>query len=152
MRLRNGLEAVAILIVITLAGTSARAWPHHHGQKARVHFLATSTLIRGTWGMNEDTYLAQLFFPKQSAPVLARLMEAYPNEWSPLTRNVLKSDTGTILPVKRDPDCDRPFGEILLRTAPGDPLAILPERLRYQPHLEETPTPDTVVPCFLVIR
>ncbi len=152
MRLGNGLNTAAIFIAITLVGNPAGAWPHHHGQKVRVRFLANSTLLRGTWGMNQDTYLAQLSFPKQSAPVFARLMDVYPNGWPPLARNVLKSNTGTILRVQRDEDCDRPFGEMLLRTAPGDLLAILPERLQYQLNLEDQPTPDSILPCYKVIR
>lgn len=152
MRLGIGLNIAALLVLITVAGTSASAWPHHRGQKARVHFLANGTLLRFTWGQNQDTYLAQLYFPKQSAPVLARLMDVYSNGWPPLSRRVLKSDTGTILRVERHEDCDRPFGEMLLRTAPGDLLAILPERLHYQPHLENPPAPDSILPCYKVIR
>lgn len=152
MRLGTELNIAALLIVITLAGPSAGAWPHHHGKKARVHFLANSTLLRYTWGQNQDTYLAQLFFPKQSVPVLARLVDVYSNGWPSLSRKVLKSDTGTILRVERDEDCDRPYGEMLLRTAPGDLLAILPERLHYQPHLDDTPAPDSILPCYRVIR
>ena len=102
--------------------------------------------------MNQDTYLAQLSFPKQSESVLARLMDVYSNGWPPLSRGTLRSATGTVLRVERDEDWDRPFEEILLRTAPGDLLAILPEQLHYQPLLEETPTPETILPCYKVVR
>lgn len=135
-----------------MTATTAGAWPHRHGQKARVRFLATSTLIRGTWGPNEDTYLAQLLLPKQNETVLVRLVDAYPNEWPPLARDILRSDAGTLLAVKRDAECDRPFGEILLRTAPGDPMALLPERLGYQPLLDRTPASGTILPCYRVLR
>jgi hypothetical protein len=83
---------------------------------------------------------------------LIRLVDTYPNEWPPLSREVLKSDAGTVLPVKRDAECDRPFGEMLLRTAPGDPMAILQERLGYRPPLDWTPAPGTVLPCYRVLR
>jgi hypothetical protein len=142
----------AIFVVIVLAAASAGAWPHRQGQKARVRFLATSTLIRGTWGQNEDTYLAQLVLPKQNEAVLVRLVDAYPNEWPPLAHKVLTSEAGALLPVCRDQECDRPFGEILLRTAPGDPMAILPERLGYRPPLDRTPAPGTILPCYRVLR
>lgn len=144
---------MAFLLIGALSTGKAEAWPHRrHGQKARVRFLATSTLIRGSWGPNEDTYLAQLLLPKQNETVLVRLVDAYPNEWPPLAREILKADAGAVLSVKRDAECDRPFGEILLRTAPGDPMAILPERLGYRPPMDRTPAPGTILPCYRVLR
>lgn len=152
MRLKHRSQITAVLVVAAMTAATARAWPHRQGQKVRVHFLATSTLIRGTWGPNEDTYLAQLLLPKQNEAVLVRLVDAYPNEWPPLAREVLTSDAGTVLPLKRDAKCDRPFGEILLRTAPGDPMAILPVRLSYRPPLDRTPVSGTILPCYRVLR
>lgn len=142
----------AILLIAALNTSTAGAWLHRHGPKTRVRFLATSTLVRGTWGENEDTYLAQLLLPKQNEAVLVRLVDAYPNEWPPLSREVLTSDAGAVLPVRRDSDCDRPFGQILLRAAPGDPMAILPERLGYRPQLDKTPAAATILPCYRVLR
>ena len=139
-------------MIAALMTATAGAWPHRRAQEAQAGFLATSTLIRATWGENEDTYLAQLVLPKQNEAVLVRSVNTYPNEWPPLPREVLTSDTGTILPVKRDAECDRPFGEILLRAAPGDLIAILPERLDYRPPLEFTPANETIVPCYRTIR
>ena len=152
MRFQRASHIGASIAVIVLAAASAGAWPHRHAQKARVRFLATSTLIRGTWGQNEDTYLAQLMLPKQNEAVLVRLVDAYPNEWPPLAHEVLTSDAGAVLPVKRDQECDRPFGEILLRTAPGDRMAILPERLGYRPPFDRTPAPGAILPCYRVLR
>lgn len=57
---------IAIGIVVVLTARTAGAWPHRQGHKARVQFVATSTLIRGTWGQNEDAYLVKLLFPKQN--------------------------------------------------------------------------------------
>lgn len=150
----NRVSQIAPIIILFFSWSVASASKrlHKHDQKANVHFLATSTLIRGTWGQNEDTDLAQLLLPKQSEAVLVRLVDAYPNEWPPLAREVLTSDAGAVLPVKRDAECDRPFGEILLRAAPGDPMAILPMRLYYQPPLDRTPAAGTILPCYRVLR
>jgi hypothetical protein len=152
VRLKYRLKIVTILFSTTLIAMPAAAWPRRYGQKMRVRFLATSTLLRGTWGWNEDTYLAEILLPKQDETVLVRLVDAYSSNWPPLAREVLTSDAGTLLPVRRDQECDRPFAEILLRTAPGDPMAILPVRLGYQPPLDRTPAPGTVLPCYRVLR
>ncbi len=152
MRLKHRSQIAAALMIAAMTPATAGAWPHRRGQKAHVHFLASSTLIRGTWGQNEDTYLAQLLLPKQNEAVLVRLVDAYPNEWPPLAREVLRSDAGAVLAVKRDAECDRPFGQILLRTAPGDPMVILPERLGYQPQFDRTPAAGTILPCYRVLR
>jgi hypothetical protein len=141
-----------VFVVILLAAASAGAWPHRQWQKVQVRFLASSTFYRTTWGFNEDTYLAQLQLPKDNEQVLVRLVDAYPNAFAPLSRATLRSESGTMLAVRRDQECDRPFGEILLRTAPGDPMAILPERLGYQPQLDRTPAPGTILPCYRVLR
>jgi hypothetical protein len=141
-----------MLLAIAFATAMAGAWPHKQRQKVRVHFWATSTFIRGSWGMNEDIYLAELRSPKQSESVLVRLIDTYPNTWSPLTHKILTSAAGTVLAVWRDTECDRPFGEILLRTAPGDLMAILPERLGYKPPLDQMPAATTVLPCYRVLR
>jgi hypothetical protein len=147
------LARIAYLFaVIAISTTIAGAWPHKNGQKARVRFLATSTLIRGNWGPNEDTYLAELTFAREGDPLLVRLVDSYPNEAPPLLRAALTSVTGTTFKVRRDMDCDRPYGEMILRTAPGDPMAILLERLAYEPQLRRTPEPDEVLPCYRTVR
>ena len=92
--------------------------------------VATSTLIRNTWEPNEDTYLAQLFFPAQYEAALLRLADAYPNEGPSVALDILQSDAHVVPSVKRNVGCDRPCGEIWLRIAPSDPMAILPERHR----------------------
>ncbi|MGB9232561.1 MAG: hypothetical protein WCC24_22665 [Terracidiphilus sp.] len=145
-------QFVAALILFAIFVSTAGAWPHKQEQKVRVRFLATSTLIRGTWGQNEDTYLAQLDFRRNDGKVLVRLMDAYPNEAPPLSIDALTSDSGMVFQVLRDPQCDRPYGEMPLRTAPGDPMAILLEPLRYRPHLGATPEPDAILPCYRTVR
>jgi hypothetical protein len=143
---------VSIAVVIAISGTAAGAWPHKLGQKARVRFLATSTLIRGTFGPNEDTYLAELSLNKGNERVLIRLIDAYPNETPPISLEDLTTPTGVTIRVRRDFECDRPFEQMIMRAAPGDPLAILPERLEYQPQLTSTPQPDSRLPCYRIVR
>jgi hypothetical protein len=141
---------LALFIIAVFTANNTEASPHKKGQTVRVRFLATSTLFRTTWGTNEDAYLAELEFPKGNEQVLVRLIDEYPS--APLSEEVLRSNTGTNFIVKRDAGCDRPFGQILLRTAPGDPMAVLPERLSYRPLLERTPAPGTILPCYRVLR
>lgn len=67
-----------VVAVIAISATTAGAWSHKSGQKARVRFLATSTLVRSAWGgTNEDTYLAQLTFTPTDNPLLVRLVDSY---------------------------------------------------------------------------
>jgi hypothetical protein len=102
--------------------------------------------------MNEDIFFAKLDFSKSNEQVLVRLIDAYPNRFAPLSRSVLQSESGTMLTIRRDADCDLPFGQVLLRTAPGDPMAVLPVRLSYHPSLERLPAPGTILPCYRVLR
>lgn len=143
---------VAIVTLVVISTATAGAWPHKHGQKAQVRFLATSTLIRGTFGPNEDTYLAELSLEKGSERILIRLIDAYPNETPPISREDLTAPSGVTLRVRRDFECDRPYEQMIMRTSPGDPLAILPERLEYQPQLSSTPQPGTRLPCYRTER
>jgi len=152
VRLKAQSRIATILLIIAMTAGTAEAWPHHHGHRVHVRFLATSTVIRSTWFWNEDTYLAELNFPRSNESVLVRLIDAYPSEAPPLARQVLQSDAGTVMAVKRDVECDRPFGEILLRTTPGDPMAILPERMVYQPQMGHVPGQQTILPCYRVMR
>lgn len=119
--------------------------------KVRVRFLATSTFVRGVGGTNEDIYLAELL-GADGEPTLIRLIDEYSNLINPLDRASVTSQSGTILPVIRDPNCDLAYGQMILRTAPGDPLAILPERLGYEPQLDNTPKPDAPLPCYRTAR
>ena len=146
------VRSTCMAVAIALAVTPAGAWPHKNGEKARVRFLATSTLIRGTFGQNEDTYLAQVFTARGDESYLIRLVDAYPNETPSLPKATLTSDSGTLLRIQRDPQCDRLYGEMLLRTAPGDPMAILHERLSYRPQMERAPEPTSNLPCYRTER
>lgn len=120
--------------------------------KANVRFLATSTLLRSTIGLNEDSYLAEISLDGQSGPSLALLMDLYPAFAPPLTKKVLTAQNGTMIRVRRDPVCDIRYGGLLLRAAPGDLIAILPIKLVYKPDLKLTPSPDLEVPCYRTAR
>jgi hypothetical protein len=124
---------LTVVALIAAAATSAGARARIRVQKVHVRFLATSTVVRGTWGYNEDIFLAELQPARSGELQLVRLIDEYPNYYAPLPVAVLTSQNGTALKVKRDAQCDLPFGRVLLRTAPGDLMAILPERLGYQP-------------------
>jgi hypothetical protein len=146
------VQLVSIVAVIAISTTTAGAWPHRNEQKARVRFLATSTLVR-TWGApNEDTYLAKLTLTLNDDPLMVRLIDSYPNVASPLPKGTLTSVEGHILKVRRDMNCDRTYGEMILRTAPGDPMAILPERLGYQPSMDPVPASEMILPCYRIVR
>jgi hypothetical protein len=132
--------------------TSADARARIRVQKAHVRFLATSTVVRGTWGYNQDIFLAELQPARHGELQLVRLIDEYPNCYPPLATEVLKSKYGTVFKVRRDSQCDLPFGKIQLRTTPGDPMAILNERLGYQPEMDRTPEARTPVPCYRTVR
>lgn len=117
-----------------------------------MRFLATSTVVRGTWGYNQDIFLAELQPARNGELQLVRLIDEYPNFYPPLAAEVLKSKSGTVLKVRRDAQCDLPFGQVQLRTAPGDPMAILHERLGYQPRMDRTPEARTPLPCYRTVR
>jgi hypothetical protein len=152
------VRSASIARVATIAATAlflyatAWAWPHRHSQKAYVRFIADSTIIRGTWGQNEDTYLVKLHFHLNDELLLARLIDEYRPFDPPLSIDMLTSTVGTDLRIRRDPLCDIPYGQMQLRTAPGGPMAILHERLGYQPQLQRTPTLDESLPCYRTVR
>jgi hypothetical protein len=143
---------VFLATLIALSAATAGAWPHKIGQEAKVRFLATSTLIRTWGGPNEDTYLAELNFTPKDDPLLVRLVDSYPNVASPLPRATLTSVAGSVLRVRRDMNCDRPYGKMILRTAPGDPMAIMHEPLGYRPLMHSTPASKAVLPCYRIVR
>jgi len=101
--------------------------------------------------MNEDIYLGELTFAKrEDEHFLARVINQYSNWEPPIPAAVLKSDAGTSFYLVRDASCDIPYAQMQLRTAPGDPMAVLQERLGYQPRLNHAPAPGAVLPCYRV--
>jgi hypothetical protein len=150
--MRHFRIAIIITVLVASCGSSAIARTRIRALKALVRFLATSTLVRGSWGLNQDIYLAELTTSAAADPQLIRLIDEYNHAASPLSKAALTSPSGTTLLVWRDSQCDLAYRAIVLRTAPGDPLAILPERLGYQPHMDHPPTPDTILPCYRTVR
>lgn len=148
----NLLRAVTAIAVIAISVHSADARPRIRVQKTHVRFLAASTFVRGTWGYNQDIFLAELLSLRHGEPLLVRLIEEYPNGFPPLSADALTSPGGTVLRVLRDVQCDLPYASILLRTAPSDPRATLHERLGYSPQLDKTPEPDAILPCYRTVR
>lgn len=143
---------IATFLILVFFMPVGNAWTRRPGMKVNIRFIATGTLIRGTWGRNEDVYLAELQFPKQGETVLVRLIDSYPNEWPPIPDRALKSQTGLSIRVLRDSECDLPFAHMILRTAPGDAMAMLPERLGFEPWLDRRPNPTAIIPCYRTAR
>jgi hypothetical protein len=146
------IQAIAVTVLAVLPGTMRGESHRSRPFTARTRFLAASTCIRGTWGLNLDVYLAEIAPQKGSEPVLVRLIDEYRNLDPPLSVDALTSAEGTTLRVRRDRQCDMPYNRIQLRTAPGDPMAILHEKLGYQPLLSRTPQLNEVLPCYRMVR
>jgi hypothetical protein len=150
--IRNTSIRYIPIMLLLIASTAVSARRRSDIQRATVRFLATSTVVRGTWAYNQDTYLAEFVPSGSNQPLLIRLVDEYLNAAPPISTDTLTSSTGTALRVKRDSSCDLPYADILLRTRPGDPLAILPERLGYLPRLDSFPDPGRVIPCYRTVR
>lgn len=117
-----------------------------------MRFLATSTSVHSALGTNQDVYLAEITLRGSNETTLARLIDEYPPYRVMLSDDFLSSADGITLKVRRDKMCDRALTKMPLRTAPGDPLAILPQRLRYQPQLSYSIDPEVVLPCYRTVR
>lgn len=120
--------------------------------KAKIRFLADSTIVRPSYGESEDVYLVELANEKGGEPVTAWLIDTYPPYHAGIALAILTSPTGTILKLRRDPACDGKFGALPLRTAPGDPMAILSERLGYHPTLPRPVSASDILPCYRAAR
>lgn len=119
---------------------------------ADVRFLADSTIVRSEYGQSEDIYLVSLRARHSQEFILARLIDGYPPSRAPISMEVLTSNQTTAFHVRRDPLCDIEYGDMILRTRPGDMLAILPERLGFKPTLPNAEETDEVLPCYRVVR
>jgi hypothetical protein len=136
----------ALLMLAVLVQTSEAKT--HDVLKARVRFLATGSIIRTTWGSNRDEYLVEVTATPEGESVLARMIDDYASYQPPLSFAVLTSQAGSALTIRRDPRCEMPYATMQLRTAPGDPLAIVHERLGYKPELTSTPRQGVMLPCY----
>ena len=87
MKYRSQIAAVLVIVAMTAATAEARSRRQDH--EAQIRFLAASTLIRETWGQNEDAYLAQVLAAHGGESYLIRLVDTYPNEAPPLSRTAI---------------------------------------------------------------
>ncbi len=149
MRLVGTFGVVAVLFGYV---HSAIAGNRIHTQKVHVRFLATGTLVRSNWGYNQDIYLAEMSSSTGGELRLIRLIDEYPSYSPPLAKSVLTSQAGTTFKLVRDSECDLAYAAMVLRTAPGDPSAMLPERLGYQPQIDHMPESSTLLPCYRTVR
>jgi len=81
----------AVIVLVILPEIAIAKSPHPSAFKAHTRFLATSTCIRGTWGLNLDVYLAEIVPIKGSDPVLVRLIDEYRDLDPPLSVATLTS-------------------------------------------------------------
>lgn len=121
-----------------------------HLPRAHVTFLATGTSVHGSLGESQDVYLIEITEGESDQPVLARLIDEYPPDRSALPPETVTS--GGTLKVRRDRRCDIAIAQMPIRTAPGDPMAILPERLGFKPHLPRKVAASEVLPCYRTAR
>lgn len=141
--------------LVVLSASFAMAWPGAapRSRKLSVRFLAAGIFLRSFWTYNEDNYLAEALPSRGGGqPELIWLIDRYPGFDTPLSRDQLTAQTGSLLRLRRDPQCDRAYGGAVLHTAPGDPLAALPDRRRYQPILDVPAGPDTMLACYRTVR
>ncbi|HTW80610.1 MAG TPA: hypothetical protein VME23_13775 [Terracidiphilus sp.] len=121
--------------------------------KAQVRFLATSTSIHAGIGRRQDVYLVEIELPGfRGQSALARLIDDYPPYRVAIPREQLTSELPVNARVRRDRTCDLSFALIPLRTPPGDPMAILPEPLGFEPTLPRPVAPDELLPCYRTVR
>lgn len=143
------ITMVPSLLLSTAVGS---AKPHIHVIKTRVRFLATSTSVRSGIGESQDVYLVEL--PSgigSEGSMLARLVDYYSSPQAGFSPGHLSGE-GPILRIRRDGSCDTPLADMPLRTAPGDPMAILPERFQYEPPLPQGTNINAVLPCYRTVR
>jgi hypothetical protein len=148
----SSIQFSAFIAFLILTSSAAGKTPNHRPFKAHTHFLATSTFIRGTWGTNKDVYLAEIATRAKNEFRLVKLIDEYPNLEPRLSVGSLTSADETVLRIRRDHQCDAPYGRMQLRAAPGEPMAILTERLDYQPKLLRMPDLNMILPCYRTVR
>ena len=94
----------------------------------------------------------ELMSTNANAASFARLIDEYPSYRTSPLEHVTFGDESIRLRLRRDLTCDTTFSSIPLRTAPGDPAAVLPERLGYNPKLSRSIDAAEILPCYRVLR
>lgn len=140
------------MVLIVCACQTMHAWPHRKSPWLRVRFLAEETLVRGTWGINQDKYLAE-FIPSGNCPSgILQIVDEY-SEWDfPISFSDLSNKNGIKLRLQRDMSCDVMFSNLNLRAAPGDPEAILAVTMTYKPNNLKDISQNQTVPCYHIVR
>lgn len=146
--------SLLVPVLLMLAPVSPAFARQGKPTKMLVRFLATSTSVRISEGDSEDVYLVEVRSAKRidGAMEVARLVDRYPAYLPSLPLQTLRSTSGTVLHLVRDATCDTVTGQMPIRTAPGDPEAILPERLGYHVDLPAGYGPGADLPCYRLVR
>lgn len=141
-------NALLIFCVFTASAMTGRP----HPIKVNARFLATSTSIRSSWSTSQDVYLIEMVPHGSDQPVLARLIDDHPEYHEMFLAKRFASTDDATLRIWRDQSCDIAFAQMPLRTPPGDPRAVLPERLGFQPKLSRAVEADEILPCYRMMK
>ena len=153
MRRMWGVLSIVILVCTSPQSATAGKRSQIRIVRAHVRFLATSSSVHSSWGGSEDIYLAEIEFGGTARETgLVWLIDEYAPYRVSIPTAMLTSTSMTSFRLRRDRGCDVAYGLMPLRTAPGDPMAILPEHLSFQPVLPEQITPMSVIPCYRLVR
>lgn len=152
--MKNAIKIGALLSIflMSLASPAEKVRPI----KVTVQFLAESTAVRSSWARSQYIYLVEVVSHRdygKAGAMLARLIDEFPpSDTSESSSAMQLVFSGATMRIIRDASCDIAYGKMPLRTAPGDPLAILPEPLGYQPKLPRAMAEDEIVPCYRIVR
>lgn len=148
-----GVLSLVILVCTSHQSATAGKRSQIRMVRAHVRFFATSSSVHSSWGGSEDIYLAEIEFDGRAKETgLAWLVDEYPPYRVSIPAAILTSTSMTPFRLRRDRGCDVAYGLMSLRTPPGDPMAILPEHLSFQPVLPEQITATDVIPCYRLLR
>ena len=147
---RTVVVSVLLLMIAFAAPTSSAA--KIQVEKVVVRFLARSTAVHNSWAGNQDVYLIELHTERSPQIVLSKLVDEYPAYAAPISTTALRSVAGAKLRVLRSSDCDVLYSLMPIRAAADDRIAILPEKLKFQPSLTEIPAEGAVLPCYRLVR
>ena len=148
-RQQYSFAACAFLAVTVTVPSFAAKRPQ--SLKLNARFLATSTSVHSSVGENQDVYLIETSPTSPGSDrTLARLIDEYP-AFRGATALPTASATA-MLTVWQDHSCELPFGQMPLRTPPGDPSAVLNEPLHYRAALPLFVNPGAPLPCYRVVR
>ena len=138
---QGGRSILAVISIMAPSIGLAATQSQYRMQKTHIGFLAAGTEIRGISGYNQDLFLANISFAKESDPHSARLIDEYSVLFPPLPVNIPTSPNGAHLRVRHNAQSRLPHGVVLLGTRRGSPIAISSERPGYVATLKNAPYP-----------